>query len=138
MSLPVHRSILAVDIKGSTQPINDVMEELREEVYRLVVEALYVAGIGSQHYDPFTDRGDGLLVLLRPADDLPKPLLLSRLIPVLGSLLVAHSNSISPADQPRMLRLGLRLLNPVRRWAAYRCWPATCRRPGTSKIVSRR
>jgi hypothetical protein len=104
-SLPVHRSILAVDIEGSTQRTNPVKEELREEVYRLVVEALYVAGIGSQHYDPFTDRGDGLLVLLRPADELPKPLLFSRLIPVLASLLVAHNSGISPADQPRVMRL---------------------------------
>jgi len=105
VSLPVHRSIVAVDIEGSAQRTNPVKEELREEVYRLVVEALYVAGIGSQHYDPFTDRGDGLLVLLRPADELPKPLLLSRLIPTLASLLVAHNSSISPADQPRILRL---------------------------------
>jgi hypothetical protein len=104
-SLPVHRSILAVDIEGSTRRTNPVKEELREETYRLVVEALYVAGIGSQHYDPFTDRGDGILVLLRPADELPKPLLLSRLIPILASLLVAHNNGISPADQPRVLRL---------------------------------
>ena len=104
-SLPVHRSILAVDIEGSTRRTNPVKEELREEVYRLVVEALYVAGIGSQHYDPFTDRGDGILVLLRPADELPKPLLLSRLIPILASLLVAHNSGISPADQPRVLRL---------------------------------
>ena len=105
MSLPVHRSILAVDIEGSTQRTNPVKEELREEVYRLVVEALYVAGIGSQHYDPFTDRGDGLLVLLRPADELPKPLLLSRLIPILASLLAAHNSGIAPAERPRMLRL---------------------------------
>ena len=104
-SLPVHRSILAVDIEGSTRRTNPVKEELREEVYRLVVEALFVAGIGSEHYDPFTDRGDGILVLLRPADELPKPLLLSRLIPILASLLLAHNSDISPADQPRVLRL---------------------------------
>jgi hypothetical protein len=104
-SLPVYRSILAVDIEGSTQRTNPVKEELREEVYRLVVSALFVAGIDSRHYDPFTDRGDGVLVLLRPADELPKPLLLSRLIPILASLLVAHNSSISPADQPRMMRL---------------------------------
>jgi hypothetical protein len=104
-SLPVHRSILAVDIEGSTRRTNPVKEELREEVYRLVIEALYVAGIGSEHYDPFTDRGDGLLVLLRPTDELPKPLLFSRLVPVLASLLVAHNSGISPADQPRILRL---------------------------------
>ena len=101
----MYRSILAVDIEGSTKRTNPVMEELREEVYRLVVEALYVAGIASQHHDPFTDRGDGVLVLLRPADEFPKPLLLSPLIPILASLLVAHNSGISPADQPRILRL---------------------------------
>jgi hypothetical protein len=105
MSLPVHRSILAVDIEGSTLRTNPVKEELRGEVYRLTVEALYVAGIGSQYYDPFIDRGDGLLVLLRPADELPKPLLLSRLIPILASLLFARNSSIPLADQPRVLRL---------------------------------
>ena len=104
-SLPVHRSILAVDIEGSTRRTNPVKEELRDEVYRLVIGALYVTGIGSQHYDPFTDRGDGLLVLLHPADELPKPLLLSRLIPALASLLAAYNSRISPADQPRILRL---------------------------------
>ena len=101
----MYRSILAVDIEGSTQRTNPVKEELREEVYRLVVEALCVTGIDSRHYDPFTDRGDGVLVLLRPADELPKPLLLSRLIPTLAGLLAAYNSSISPADQPRMLRL---------------------------------
>lgn len=105
MSLPVYRSILAVDIEGSTKRTNPVKEELREKVYRLMLEALYVAGIASHHYDPLTDRGDGVLVLLRPADELPKPVLLSRLIPILASLLAAHNSHISPSDQPRMLRL---------------------------------
>lgn len=104
-SLPVYRSILAVDIEGSTRRTNPVKEELRDEVYRLVVDALCVSGIDSRHYDPFTDRGDGLLVLLHPADELPKPLLLSRLIPALAGLLAAYNSRISPADQPRILRL---------------------------------
>jgi hypothetical protein len=104
-SLPVHRSILAVDIEGSTRRTNPVKEELRDEVYRLVVEALCVTGIGNQHYDPFTDRGDGLLVLLRPVDEFPKPVLLSHLIPALARLLGAYNSRISPADHPRILRL---------------------------------
>lgn len=102
---PVYRSILAVDIEGSTQRTNSVKGELRKQVYRLVVEALCVTGIDSRHCDPFTDRGDGVLVLLRPADDLPKPLLISRLIPALARLLAAYNSGISPADQPRVLRL---------------------------------
>jgi hypothetical protein len=97
-SLPVHRSILAVDIEGSTRRTNPVKGELRDEVYRLVIGALCVTGIGSQHYDPFTDRGDGLLVLLHPVDELPKPVLLSHLIPALAGLLAAYNSRISPAD----------------------------------------
>jgi hypothetical protein len=104
-SLPVHRSILAVDIEGSTHRTNPIKEELREQVYQLVVGALCRAGIESEHHDPFTDRGDGVLVLLRPTDEVPKPLLLSRLIPALADLLVEHNSGISPDDQPRILRL---------------------------------
>jgi hypothetical protein len=104
-TLPVHRSILAVDIEGSTQRKNPVKEELREQVYRLLLGALCAAGIDEAHCDPFTDRGDGVLVLLRPADELPKPLLLTRLIPALVGLLEGHNNSISPTEHPRVLRL---------------------------------
>ena len=71
----------------------------------MVVEALGIAGIDDHYCDPFTDRGDGVLVLLRPADEIPKPFLLSRLMPALASLLAAHNSGISPAEQPRMLRL---------------------------------
>ncbi len=104
-TLPVHRSILAVDIENSTQRTNPVKEELRQQVYRLVAEALAAAGIADHYCDPFTDRGDGILVLLRPADEFPKPFLLSRLMPALARLLDAYNSDISPADQPRMMRL---------------------------------
>jgi hypothetical protein len=102
----MYRSILAVDIEGSTKRNNRVKEELRYELYRIVGEALVVTGIGTQHYHhPFTDRGDGFLVLLRPVDELPKRLLLSHLIPTLARLLAAYNGSICPGDQPRILRL---------------------------------
>jgi class 3 adenylate cyclase len=104
-TLPVHRSILAVDIEGSTKRTNPVKEELRQQVYRLVVEALGSMGIDDTFYDPFIDRGDGVLVLLHPADQFPKPLLLSRLIPTLADLLVLHNNGIPLAEYPRILRL---------------------------------
>lgn len=94
-----------MDIEGSTKRTNPVKEELRQQVYQLMVEALGSLGIDDQYYDPFTDRGDGVLVLVRPADDLPKPLLLSCLIPALASLLAAHNSGIPLAEQPRMLRL---------------------------------
>ena len=52
-------------------------------VYQLVLESLDVAGIVTI-LDPFTDRGDGVPVLVRTADEFPKPLLLSCLIPALA------------------------------------------------------
>lgn len=104
-TLPVHRSILAVDIEGSTRRTNTVKEELRQQVYRLMVEALGAAGINDHYYDPFTDRGDGVLVLVHPADEFPKPLLLSCLIPALASLLAGYNSAIPLAERPRTLRL---------------------------------
>jgi class 3 adenylate cyclase len=104
-TLPVHRSILAVDIEDSTRRTNTVKEELRQQVYRLMIEALAVAGIDDHYYDPFTDRGDGVLVLLHPVDEFPKPLLLSCLIPALASLLAAYNDGIPLAERPRVLRL---------------------------------
>lgn len=104
-TLPVHRSILAVDIEGSTKRTNPVKEELRQQVYRIMVEALGSVGIDDSLYDPFIDRGDGVLVLLHPADEFPKPLLLSRLIPALADLLMLHNSGIPLAERPRILRL---------------------------------
>jgi len=104
-SLPVHRSMLAVDIEGSTQRTNPIKEELRKQVYRLVTAALDIAGVGKGYCDPLIDRGDGVLILLRPVDEFPKPLLLSRLLPALVKLLVTYNSGISSADQARMLRL---------------------------------
>jgi hypothetical protein len=96
---------VAVDIEGSTQRTNPIKGELRDEVYRLMVGALGMAGIDARYCEPFTDRGDGVLVLLRPADDFPKPLLLSRLIPALASMLVAYNSGLTPAEHARVLRL---------------------------------
>jgi len=105
-SRPLYRMILAVDIEGSTKRNNRGREELRYGVYRLVGEALRQTGIDRQHYHhPFTDRGDGFLVLLRPVDEIPKPLLLSHLIPALARLLAAYNSNLSPVDHARILRL---------------------------------
>jgi hypothetical protein len=100
-SLPVHRSILAVDIEGSTGPLrtNPIKEELRQEVYRLLDGALTGAGIETGHCDPFTDRGDGVLALIHPVDQVPKTLLLNPLLPVLTSLLVDYNTTLTPAQR---------------------------------------
>lgn len=105
ISFPVTRNILAVDIEGSSQRTNPVKGELRDEVYRIVDDAFGEVGVDDQHCDPIIDRGDGLLVLLRPTDDFPKPFLLSRLMPALARLLVTRNSGISPAEKPRIMRL---------------------------------
>jgi hypothetical protein len=46
-----------------------------------------------------------VLVLLHPADDVPKPFLLSRLMPALASRLDDYNSGISPDERPRLLRL---------------------------------
>jgi hypothetical protein len=70
LTAPVHRSIVVVDIERSTRRPDRVSAELRHRMYRLTQEAMTFAG-GAEpcRRDPFTDRGDGLLMLIRPADD---------------------------------------------------------------------
>jgi hypothetical protein len=104
-SLPFYRSIFALDIEGSTRRTNPVKEEHRELIYRLVMGALVIAGIDIQKCDPLTDRGDGILVLMHPTDDFPKPFLVSRLLPAIAGLLSAHNSVISPAEESRILRM---------------------------------
>jgi hypothetical protein len=102
-SHPVHRSILAVDIEKSTSPLrtNPIKEELRRLVYRLLVEAMASAGIQDRHCDPFEDRGDGVLALIHPADEVPKTLLFNPLIPALCQLLTDYNLSLSTPERAR-------------------------------------
>jgi hypothetical protein len=104
-TLPVHRTILAIDIEDSTQRTNPVKEELRQQVYQLVRDAFGKAGIDGQYCDPFTDRGDGVLILVQPTDAIPKPLLLSRFMPALADLLSRHNDAIPQEQRSRLLRL---------------------------------
>jgi hypothetical protein len=108
MSHPVHRSILAVDIEKSTGPLrtNPIREELRRLVYRLLMEAMTSAGIQDRHCDPFEDRGDGVLALIHPADEVPKTLLFNPLIPMLSQMLSDYNGSLpEPERDRRELRL---------------------------------
>ena len=103
---PVPRSILAVDVEGSTQRTNPVKGELRRIMYALLYRALRAAGIGHEHLENPADRGDGVLLLFRPHDDVPKTLLLGRLIPKLAALLIEHNATVTQAE----LRLRLRVV----------------------------
>src|ERR1700722_9153939 len=103
---PVPRLILAVDVEGSTQRTNLMKGELRRIMYALLDRALRATGIDRKHLEDPVDRGDGVLLLFRPHDDVPKTLLLHQLIPVLTALLAEHN---ATAAQPA-LRLRLRVV----------------------------
>lgn len=92
---PVYRSIFAVDLEGSTRRTNPAKGELRRVLYQLTDRALAATGITGQHLEPPTDRGDGMLILIRPHDDVPKTALLGQLIPTLTMLLAEH-NAATP------------------------------------------
>jgi hypothetical protein len=101
---PVYRSIVAVDLEGSTKRTNLVKGELRRVMYELLHLALKTAGIGSRHLDHLVDRGDGVLILIRPHDDVPKTLVLGRLIPTLAALLAEHNAAVNQPELQIRLR----------------------------------
>lgn len=98
---PHHRTIFAVDIEGSTTRNNADKANLRDDMYSIVEECLCANGITERFRDPFVDRGDGILTLIHPVDDVPKTLLLAGVVPVLASLLAEHERS-SPRPRLRL------------------------------------
>lgn len=91
---PVHRLIFAVDIEGSTERTNPAKGQLRHILYELLELALEATGIAARHLEPYTDRGDSVLVLIKPHDDVPKTLVLRKLVPTLTALLAEHNASV--------------------------------------------
>jgi class 3 adenylate cyclase len=88
--LPRHRAIVALDVEGSTARTNPTKAKLRQAMYELLEEAFRSSGITDEHRDPFVDCGDGILALIRPVDQAPKPLLLNQVVPVLSELLIDY------------------------------------------------
>lgn len=82
----MHRTILGLDIEGSTSVTN-------VERSQLLQEALRLSGIRNDHIDPFIDRGDGLLALVRPVTQASKSRLLDTVIPTLRLLLTNHNHT---------------------------------------------
>jgi class 3 adenylate cyclase len=104
--LPRHRAIVALDIEHSTSRPDPVKAELRRTLYDLFRQALRSAGVSRRHHDRFSDRGDGLLALIYPVDQVPKALLLNRAIPVFAKLLADHNAAVPAAEMPyRQLRV---------------------------------
>jgi hypothetical protein len=101
---PVHRSIVAVDVEGSTKRTNPDKGKLRRVLYDLLERALTGAGIGQRHLEELGDRGDGVLILIRPHDDVPKTVLFSQLIPKLTALLVEYNEGVAKPELRMRLR----------------------------------
>ena len=97
-----------LDVEESTQRGNPDKGELRRSLYGLTGRALQAAGIAGKHLEPKADRGDGVMILIRPHDEVPKTLVLDRLIPVLTALLIEHNASVTRARLRLRLRLRLR------------------------------
>jgi hypothetical protein len=100
---PVHRSIMAVDLEGSTQRTDLVKGELRRVMYDLLARSLQAVGITGNCLERLIDRGDGVLVLIRPHDQVPKTVLLGRLVPLLATLLAEYNAQVvQPALRMRL------------------------------------
>lgn len=90
-TLPVQRSIIAVDVEASTRRNNVQRGRLRADMYDLLENTLTSSGIPQELRDGYMDRGDGAMVLVHPDDRIPKPLLVNRFIPMLRDALAAHT-----------------------------------------------
>ena len=104
--LPHYRSIVALDIERSTSRPDPVKRELRNKTYELFEGALRAAGISKRYHDRFIDRGDGILALIHPVDQVPKALLLNRAVPFLNRFLTEYNATLPRYSQPqRQLRI---------------------------------
>ncbi len=105
-TFPIHRSILLLDIESSTSRSNPVKEQLREQLYRMLDDSLAFAGVDEKHREHYEDRGDGVMALIHPADEIPKCHLVSRLVPSLTQALLDYNLSLPSEESPRR---GMRL-----------------------------
>ncbi len=101
---PHHRSILALDIERSTCRVDSDKATLRSAIYELFGAALESAEIPQKYRDRFIDRGDGILALIHPVDQVPKTLLLAQVIPALSRLLADYNSGL-----PRLRRAQLQV-----------------------------
>ncbi len=100
---PVYRSIIVLDLEESTARTNPVKGELRRVMYELLGHSLKAVAITGNRLEQLTDRGDGVLVLVKPHDEVPKTVLLDRLIPLLTSLLADYNaHAAQPALRMRV------------------------------------
>jgi hypothetical protein len=87
----LQRMLVAVDAKSSTSLNNMQKARLRLDMYDHFEQALLSCGIKEDPQEKFLDRGDGIVALIRPVDEIPKPLLISKFVPALRKQLVDHA-----------------------------------------------
>lgn len=90
---PRQRTIVAWDVEGSTTRTNMARAALRIDMYHVIEAALLECGITEDLREPFHDRGDGGVILVRPVDRLPKTLFLQMFVPTLSEMLDEHANT---------------------------------------------
>jgi class 3 adenylate cyclase len=98
---PRQRTIIACDIEGSTTRTNPGRAVLRDDMYELLESALLVCEVTDDLREPFYDRGDGAMILVRPTDRVPKTVLLNTFVPRLSEMLAEHA----VVNRDRMFRL---------------------------------
>jgi hypothetical protein len=100
---PRHRVIVALDIERSTSRPDPVKAEFRTMLYELFDAALRSSGVSARRRDRFINRGDGLLALIDPADQV---LLFNLVIPVFSQLLTSYNASLPhPGGRDSQLRV---------------------------------
>jgi class 3 adenylate cyclase len=90
------RTIIALDIEGSTRRTDAVKAELRVMLYELFEAALRSAGIEARDRDEFSDLGDGLLALIHSGGPV------SRVMPRFDRLLRSYNTGARPERQLRV------------------------------------
>ena len=105
LSLPVHRTIVAVDVEGfgNRRRTNRNQVAIRDGLYRAMRMAFEQAGIPWSDRD-HEDRGDGMLILV--SSEVPKSLFVESLPSALASALRVH-NSAHPDLERIRLRMAL-------------------------------
>lgn len=96
---PRYRAIVGLDIEQSTSRPDPVKAEFRIMLYELFEAALRSADIGPDRRGQFMDRGDGLLVLIDPAEGSQ---LLNCVVPVFAQLLAGYNAALPPRRRLRV------------------------------------
>jgi hypothetical protein len=90
---PCHRTMIGIDVEGSTGRPDAEKVEIRKVLYAIVEHASRLTGITETARERYEYRGDGLIILVRPRNELPKNLMPSVFVPELKRLLTDHNKA---------------------------------------------